>query len=161
MNDIIERRIRFLIDAAKYEDKKDQVVTYVMRVLSNHATIGKDAGSAEIKKHNKKVSEKARNLLHSVDLKTYCQNTINEHPKPILSSWEWLKKNAQMLSIQEVWEEFNNNPMVTITRDEDNMIKRSGQNSTGTMQTRYTDLGINLITLSETPFEYYKKLKSG
>ena len=82
MNDIIERRIRFLIDAAKYEDKKDQVVTYVMRVLSNHATIGKDAGSAEIKKHNKKVSEKARNLLHSVDLKLIARirsmNTPNQ-----------------------------------------------------------------------------------
>ena len=60
MNEIIERRIRFLLDAAKHEIKKDQVVTYAMRVLSNHATIGKDAGSAEIKKQNKTISEGAK-----------------------------------------------------------------------------------------------------
>ena len=68
MNDVIQRRIRFLLDAAKHEIKKDQVVTYAMRVLSNHATIGKDAGSAEIKKQNKTISEGAKKLLHSVDL---------------------------------------------------------------------------------------------
>ena len=39
MHDEIKRRIEFLIEAAKYEVKKDQVVTYAMRVLSNHATI--------------------------------------------------------------------------------------------------------------------------
>ena len=62
MNDVIERRIRFLLDAAKHEIKKDQVVTYAMRVLSNHATIGKDAGNAEIKKQNKTISEGAKNF---------------------------------------------------------------------------------------------------
>ena len=82
MNDAINRRIQFLLDAAKHELKKDQVVTYAMRVLSNHATIGKDAGSAEVKKKNKKVSEKTKQLLYSVDWTTYRQNTINEHPKP-------------------------------------------------------------------------------
>ena len=70
MNSLIERRIRFLLDAAKYEVKKDQVITYAMRVLSNHATIGKDAGSAEIKKINKIISEEAQNLLYSSDLET-------------------------------------------------------------------------------------------
>ena len=65
-----------------------------------------------------------------------------------------------MLSIQEVWEEFNNNPMVTITRDEDNMIKASGQNSKGDMQSRYTALGITLLTLPETPLEYHKKSRN-
>ena len=130
-----------------------------MRVLSNHATIGKDAVSAEIKKQNKSVSEKARQLLYSVDLSTYCQNTINEHPKPIKLTWEWLKDHANTLSIEEVWEEFADNPMVTVTKDEDNMIKASGQNSIGDMKSRYTDLGITLVTLPETPLQYHKKLK--
>ena len=106
MHDEIKRRIEFLIEAAKYEVKKDQVVTYAMRVLSNHATIGRDAGSAEIKKHNKTVSQGAQNLLHSVDLTTFCKQTINEHPKPILATWEWLRENAEHLSVEEVWNEF-------------------------------------------------------
>ena len=159
INDVIKRRIRFLLDAAKNELKKDQEVTYAMRVLSNHATIGKNAGSAEIKKQNKKVSKKASQLLYSADLATYCQNTINEHPKPILLTWDWLKEHAYTLSIEEVWNEFSNNTMVTVTKDEDNYIKTKGLNSIGDMQSRYTDLGITIVTLSETPRDYHKKLK--
>ena len=64
MDPHIERRILFLIDAAKHEEKRDQVVTYAMRVLSNHAAIGKDAGSAEIKKMNCRVSIGAEKLLN-------------------------------------------------------------------------------------------------
>ena len=87
-----------------------------MRVLSNHATIGRDAGSAEIKKYNKTVSQGAQKLLHSVDLTTFCKQTINEHPKPILATWEWLRENAEHLSVEEVWNEFVANKMVTITK---------------------------------------------
>jgi hypothetical protein len=131
-----------------------------MRVLSNHATIGKVAGSAEIKKQNKTVSEGAKELLYSVDLTTFCQNTINEHPKPIQLTWEWLRDHADTLSIAEVWNEFATNPMVTATREEDNLIKVSGQNSIGDMQSRFTDLGITLVTLPETPLEYHKKSRN-
>jgi len=49
--------------------------------------------------------------------------------------------------------------MVTVTKDEDNMIKASGQNSIGDMKSRYTDLGIALVALPETPLQYHKKLK--
>ena len=59
----------------------------------------------------------------------------------------------------EVWKEFSDNPMVTVTKDEDNMIKASGQNSIGDMKSRYTDLGIALVALPETPLQYHKKLK--
>ena len=52
MNEEIKRRLIFLIELAKYEKKRDQVSTYLMRVLSNHATIGMDAGSAKIKTIN-------------------------------------------------------------------------------------------------------------
>jgi hypothetical protein len=49
--------------------------------------------------------------------------------------------------------------MVTVTKDEDNYIKTKGLNSIGDMQSRYTDLGITIVTLSETPRDYHKKLK--
>ena len=160
MHEEIKRRIEFLIEAAKYEVKKDQVVTYAMRVLSNHATIGRDAGSAEIKKHNKTVSQGAQKLLHSVDLTTFCKQTINEHPKPILATWEWLRENAEHLSVEEVWNEFVANKMVTITKEEDTRIRASGQNSIGNMQTRYNALGIRLVTLSKTPYQFHKDLKA-
>ena len=50
MNDIVKRRIVFLLDAAKHENVRDNATTFTLRALSNYATIGKDAGSASIKK---------------------------------------------------------------------------------------------------------------
>lgn len=67
MNKSVERRIRFLLDAAKNEVKRDQVVTYAMRVLSNYAAIGKDAGSIEIKKQNKRVSHQRQSKTHPIN----------------------------------------------------------------------------------------------
>ena len=93
------------------------------------------------------------------DIKSSVQNTINEHPKPILLTWDWLKEHAYTLSIEEVWNELSNNTMVTVTKDEDNYIKTKGLNSIGDMQSRYTDLGITIVTLSETPRDYHRKLK--
>ena len=153
MDPTIERRILFLIDAAKFEEKRDQVVTYAMRVLSNHAAIGKDGGSREIKQLNRRVSAEARKLLMSVDIDTYCKETINEHPKPLKETWDWLRKNAHSLSKEEVWAEFQNNPMVTITKKEDEGIRERGQNSTGDMQSRYLDQGIDIVHLDRSPKE--------
>lgn len=159
MNKSVERRIRFLLDAAKNEVKRDQVVTYAMRVLSNYAAIGKDAGSIEIKKQNKRVSHSAQTLLHKHGLVFFCKNTINEHPKPLKIIWQWLQDNADKLTVKEVWHEFANNPMVTITKDEDKMIKARGLNSAGNLQTRYTELGIEVVILSETPNDYHTNSK--
>ena len=83
LDKILERRIKFLIDAARFEGKKDQVVTYAMRVLSNHAAIGKDANSAQIKKINRRVSKGAYSLLMSSSIDVYCKETINGHPRPL------------------------------------------------------------------------------
>ena len=95
-----------------------------------------------------------------MDLATYCQSRINERPKPIQLTWEWLKDHADTVSIEEVWNEFSNNPMITVTKDEDNMIKASGQNSIDNMQSRYTDRGVTVVTLPETPLEYHKKSRN-
>ena len=152
MNELVRRRIQFLLDAAKHENVKDQAITFVMRVLSNHATIGKDASSTAIKKINKRVSENAYKLLKKEGLKVYYKKTINEHPKPIKQTWEWLKKNAKNgLSVEKVWKEFCDFPMVTVTKEEDNFIRGKGHNSKGTVEERYSN--IKIITLPKSPFE--------
>jgi len=96
MNDVVRRRIAFLIDAAKHENVKDHAITYTLRALSNYATIGKDGTSSPLKKINKRVSENAYKLLKKEGLEEYCKQTINEHPKSIKQIWEWLKKNAHL-----------------------------------------------------------------
>ena len=154
MNTIIKRRIQFLIDAAKDEDKKDQAISYVMRVLSNYATIGKDASSESIKKINCKVTEKAYILLKEKGIKKFCKETINEHPKPLEQTWQWLKENAHTLSVDDVWKEFCKYKMVTVTKEEDNYMKGRGLNSKGTVEQRY--LNIKIINLPKPPFELDK-----
>lgn len=149
----IERRLIFLLEIAKNEEKRDQVSTFLMRVLSNHATIGMDAGSAKIKKLNKTLSKESYKLLCSTNIETFCKNTINEHPRPLKAIWEWLQEKAESLSIEDVWNEFKTHQMITITKEEDAKIKFSGKNSTGSYQSRYTDLGIEVISLKKTPFE--------
>jgi hypothetical protein len=152
----IERRLNFLLELAKNEKKRDQVSTFLMRVISNHATIGMDAGSAKIKTLNKTISKEAYKLLLSTNIKTFCKNTINEHPRPLKTTWEWLQEKADSLSIEEVWNEFKKHQMITITKEEDAKIKFSGQNSTGSFKSRYTDLGIEVILLKKSPFEISK-----
>ena len=155
MNELVRRRIQFLLDAAKHENVKDQAITFVMRVLSNHATIGKDAQSKPIKKINKRVSENAYKILQTKGIEIFCKQTINEHPKPLSQTWEWLKKNAQNgLSVEKVWEEFCDFPMVTVTKEEDNFIKGKGLNSKGTIEERYSN--IKIITLPKSPYELSK-----
>lgn len=154
LNDVIKRRVEFLLMTSKHEDKKDQVVTYAMRVLSNYATIGKDASSAEIKKRNVYVSREASYLLGHGHIALYYKSTINEHPKPLNVMWEWLKEKNYILKVEDVWQEFLENPMVTITRQEDMLIKSSGQNAKGNLQSRYSDLGIEIIKLTKEPGEY-------
>jgi hypothetical protein len=61
LSDNLKRRINFLLECAKHEGTKDQVVTYALRVLSNHATIGRDAPSSTIKKLNKNILRKNLN----------------------------------------------------------------------------------------------------
>jgi hypothetical protein len=152
MNDVIKRRIIFVLDAAKHENVKDHSITYTLRALSNYATIGKDAGSAAIKKINKRVSENAYELLKTDGLEVYCKETINEHPKPIKQTWEWLKKNSDNgFSIEKVWKEFCDFPMVTVTKEEDKLIRGKGLNSKGTVEERYSN--IKIITLPKSPFE--------
>lgn len=155
MNNIVRRRIAFLLDAAKHENVKDHAITYTLRALSNYATIGKDATSAPIKKINKRVSENAYKLLKKEGLEVYCKQTINEHPKPIKQTWEWLKKNAKNgLSVEKVWKEFCDFPMVTVTKEEDKLMRGKGLNSKGTVEERYSN--IKIITLTKSPFELSK-----
>ena len=153
INDVIKRRIVFLLDAAKHENVRDNSTTFTLRALSNYATIGKDAGSASIKKINRKVSENAYELLKVKGIEVYCKQTINEHPKPLSQTWEWLKENAkENLSLERVWKEFCDFPMVTVTKDEDDIIKGKGLNSKGTVEERYSS--IKIITLPKAPFEF-------
>jgi len=158
MNDVVKRRITFLLESAKNESLKDQAITFVMRVLSNHASIGKDAQSTPIKKINRLVTKKAKEMLLTKGIEFFCKETINEHQKPIKQIWEWLKNNAHNLTVEDVWKEFCEYPMVTVTKDEDAYMRKKGLNSKGSLKERYLDLGIEIIELDKSPYDISKLL---
>lgn len=153
---IVERRIKFLLEAARYEVIKDQAISFALRVVSNHATIGRDATSAVIKRLNTKVSSNALSLLLETGLDNFCRHTINEHPKPIVMTWNWLKENAEWLDVASVWQHFLDNKMITVTRKEDEKIRLSGQGHAGDFQSRYLDLGIVVKELAHSPVDIWR-----
>ena len=148
----IRRRCEFLLAvAADKSDSRDQAVTFMMRVLSNHATIGKDAGSETIKRLNRRISRRAFNRLQKEDWHTFKSTTINEHPKPLKLMWNWMLANSETLSAELVWQEFVKHPMITVTKEEDRELPRSD----GDINTRYKD--IEVLMLEADPYSYSTK----
>lgn len=158
MDEYIRRRVEFLLAEAKLNAKRDQAITFVMRVLSNHVTVGKDASSSGIKRLNPRVSRKACKELERVStFKEWTSNTINEHPIPLKATWFWLNENSETLSAEGVWEHFEQNPMFTILRAEDAELNSNGLRASGD-KSRYFKVGIEKIILDVSPIEYFKRL---
>ncbi len=157
MDDYIHRRVAFLLTEARLNAKRDQAITFIMRVLSNHATVDKDASSSLVKKLNRRVSLRARQELDQVKtFNEWTSKTINEHPIPLKVSWQWLLSNSAELNIEDVWEHFINCPMTTILKTEDRDINEKGLRSSGGAS-RYSDVGIKIVELDTTPIERFKK----
>ena len=148
----IRRRCEFLLAVASdNSDGRDQAVTFVMRVLSNHATIGKDAGSATIKRLNRRISRRAFERLTVFDWNTFKSTTVNEHPKPLKQMWHWMTERSETLKPDDVWQEFLNHPMITVTKEEHQAMPSSDGNFTE----RYK--GIEVLNLDLDPYKYIVK----
>lgn len=152
MTPAVRRRCEFLLSVASDPSEKyDQAVVFTMRVLSNHATIGKDALSEPIKRLNRTMSKKAFERLRSTDWQTFKSTTTNEHPKPLKQIWLWIVENADTLTAEHIWEEFLKHPMITVTKEEDKAMPKSD----GDFDTRYK--GIDVITLDADPYSLRKR----
>jgi hypothetical protein len=116
----ILRRIDFLLNEARCGMiKKDQTITYAMRVISNYCTIGKDAQSAQIRGLNRKMSQQAYALIKkSSSFEEWAKATTNEHQDPLEDVWQWILAEHKNLSPKTIFERFEKYPMVTITHEE-------------------------------------------
>ena len=154
MDQFIKRRLCFLLECSLNESKRDQAVTFTMRVLSNYASVGRDAGSRKIKTLNPRMSVRAQKLLSTKGLNYFCENTVNEHPQPLNEMWLWLINSAKPLTPMEVWENFKKHKMVTITKAEDKLLSTMGMRSRGEGAERYVAAGIIITELDCTPAEW-------
>jgi hypothetical protein len=71
----ILRRADFVLREAKLKDaRRDQAITYALRVISNYVTIGGDGGSSKIKLLNPRISKSAHKELERL----LSKNTPND-----------------------------------------------------------------------------------
>ena len=157
----VKRRIEFLLQEARLKSPRDQIITFVMRVISNHASVNFDGGSSQIKKNNLYVSQKALDNLYASNLfDNWTKSTINEHQIPLKITWNWLLEKANIIESSDIWSHFVKNPMVTILKSEDKDLNKIGARSSNDVE-RYLNADIKIITLKEKPYEIWKShLKS-
>lgn len=158
MEDFVKRRLCFLLECSLYESKRDQAVTFTMRVLSNYASVGRDVGSHKMKTLNPRMSVRAQKLLCTEGLNYFCDNTVNEHPQPLNEMWLWLTNSAKPLTPVDIWENFNAHKLVTITKAEDKLLTTMGLRSRRKATERYLTAGITVVELDCTPAEWARKV---
>ena len=135
------RRAKFLRDEAREpEPVRDQTVTYALRVISNWATVGKDAGSAAIKWNNPRISKKAWELYESCSDREWEKQTINEHPEPIAQVWKWIVDHCDKIEPADILARAKKYPMVTVSKEEDAELGRQGFRSQGSPEERYASI---------------------
>lgn len=155
MDDIyIRNRIKFIISEAAYSHRKMSDVTMVMRLISNYYTVGLlDASSGRVKALNRNMSSRAIEFMKSCDsFEEFHKGTINEHEYPLVCTWNWIVEYKP--SVDEIIEHFSQHKFVTVTKDEDNML-RSLKLTKSNPENRYTlaDIVVNLSTTA--PKEYF------
>lgn len=137
------RRAEFLLQEALSEQPtKDQTVTFALRVISNWATVGKDASSGAIKWLNPRVSEAAWKLFDDVSDREWESQTINEHQEPISIVWEWIVENKKSITANDILDRSKKWPMITITKAEDSALNKNGFRAGGQPLIRHSSISL-------------------
>jgi len=132
------RRAEFVLAEARCDNHfRDQTITFALRVISNWATVGKDGSSNFIKWNNTRVSESAWILYENSTDKEWESLTINEHQEPLKQVWEWIVKDKNNISATDIINRLKEWPMITITKEEDNIIVKQGNKYCGSPLERH------------------------
>lgn len=162
VDDLILRRIRFMLQEAALCPERDQVITYAMRVVSNYSSVGKDAQSAEVTKLNTRISTNALNSMSDYSsFADWVKTVTNDHPEPLRQTWDWLIANSKNLTETDVWNRFCSYPMITITRVENKNIDGKGFRSKGSPMERYLAAGIKIVQLNNSIYNEWNIRRVG
>lgn len=136
---LIRRRLSYVVAEIKSADGKyDQAMSLILRVLSNYASIGIDAGSFVIKCKNYKMSKEAKVLRNKLcDDKKWSALTINEHPVPLKHLWKTWVDLGGAITEERVWNDLLIHPMVTVTKEEDARLRDVEKDSSHDPLKRY------------------------
>ncbi len=151
---MILRRADFLLNEARSpKPLRDQTVTYAMRVISNYCSIGKDAGSSQIKRANQRISRSAFDLKRTLPFNEWARNTINEHQEPLKLIWNWILTKKDELNSDKVLDRFKEFPMIIITRKENDRLNELGLREKGDPEQRYREANIEILDVANLPLE--------
>ena len=101
MTPAIKRRCEFLLAVAKdATDERDQTVTFIMRVLSNHATIGYDASSETSNASIVRLRAKPMSTAYDCRLARVQKHDHQRASKALHQSWNWIVANAHTLTAE-------------------------------------------------------------
>lgn len=143
-------KAKALLVLARADRKRCQGGSYLMRVLSNYALMQKDVSSIQIKLNTHRLSKAAYKIRSNLDLgnaegrKELGRQTVNEHPEPLKTVWDWIVANPDTICAKSIIQRIYTYPMVTITREEDRKINQAGYRSSGEPEIRFEAGGIEL-----------------
>lgn len=160
----ILRRLQFVLEVARAEDKSSQDLKMVLRVLSNIATLGRDVGSSAVYRLNKNVSVKALEALSNCGefgqwvgdrQKNFRRQVMNEHQMPLEDLVREIK-NQPSMNCESLWSLLTEYPMVTILVEEDQGLRDKSRGESNPLA-RYKEAGIEIIRLPVGAYEYWQK----
>ncbi len=134
---VILSKAEAILILAHADSQRCQGGNFLLRVLSNYATIGRDASSSIIKRDNPRISKGASKLRSELTRREFEKATINEHPEPLIQVWLWIVENKTKLQPLDIVRRIYSYPMVTVTKVEDQLMNEAGFRQTGLPEERF------------------------
>jgi hypothetical protein len=159
---LVLRRLEFIRLEAIHKEPRDQALTMIMRVISNYATLNKDVSSSKALRLNKNISEAAFNeLVKSKTLNDWVKKVTNEHQMPLKETWKIFTDEKNRITIDYIWKHFEEYPMTTILKTENERLDALGYRDNGMPEERYKAAKIKLIKplLKQSPEDWWRSNK--
>ena len=136
------------------------VVDQLMRDLSNFDAMSQTGNSYKLKMNNRWVSQKAFDLMSRCSsFDKWQEQTTNEHSTPITVLQKQIVGRLHSITNEEIMRMFHDNPVCTVTNEEDARLRGLGHHSRGTREVRYAasgGVGIDIIELPKKPHTYWR-----
>jgi len=158
----INRLAKILLDEIKTRKQlnenisKDPLADAIIRQIGNLLILPEGhsgrAFSSWQKEANKRLSKEAKKVLESSNnIKEFHKKTYNEHQLPVADTHKWIVENCNSISSQDIIDKISSFPMTTITLEEEAKLPTLGD-----PEKRYSDAGIEIVMIDQTPKEYFK-----
>ena len=133
-----------------------EVLDQLMRDLSNFDAIGELGDSRKLKMRNRRMSQDAFDLIgRCSSFGHWHKLTTNDHSTPINVLQKQIVEGLLSITDDEIARMFRDNPVCTVTNEENNKLVELGFQSRGTYKERYAAEGGAGIVIVTSPLKPY------